>query len=123
MSDFFENPSSDFPVIYASFPSAKDPSFAERLPGRSTVEVITVAPYDIFAPWAETRWHKRGGEYDELKASLTARMLSKLHELEPQLEGKADHVEMSTPLSTRHFYEKGKFTVSNTIRVAFGSAF
>ena len=37
-------------------------------------------------------------------------MLAKLHELEPQLVDKADHVELSSPLSTRHFcnYEKGE---------------
>ena len=35
---FFKDPNADFPVIYASFPSAKDPSWETRFPNRSTVE-------------------------------------------------------------------------------------
>ena len=100
----------EFPVIYVSFPAAKDPSWSERFPNRSTVEVITVAPFDQFAPWTDTRWHKRGKAYDEFKGQLTERMLGKLYELEPHLEAHLDHCELSTPLSTRHFcnYEKGE---------------
>ena len=106
--DFFADPKAEFPVIYASFPSAKDPSWAERFPGRS-VEIIT-GLHEWFTQWEDTKWHKRGAEYDDLKAQLTERMLVKLYELEPQLKGKADHIELSTPLSTRHFcnYERGE---------------
>ena len=107
---FAADPNSEFPVIYVSFPAAKDPTWDERFPGRSTVEVITVAPFDQFAPWRDTRWHKRGEDYDAFKAKLTERMLKKLYELEPHLEPHLDHCELSTPLSTRHFcnYETGE---------------
>ena len=44
--------------LYLSFPSAKDPTFDARLPGRSTVEILTFVPYKWFAPWERTR----GGE-------------------------------------------------------------
>jgi all-trans-retinol 13,14-reductase len=46
--------------LYLSFPSAKDPTFDARLPGRSTVEILTFVPYEWFAPWQHTRWAKRG---------------------------------------------------------------
>ena len=107
---FAANPESDFPVIYVSFPAAKDPSWSERFPDRSTVEVITVAPFEQFSSWIGTRWHKRGAEYDELKASLSERMLDKLYDLEPHLRPHLDHCELSTPLSTRHFcnYAQGE---------------
>jgi all-trans-retinol 13,14-reductase len=107
---FAQDSSADFPVIYVSFPAAKDPSWSERFPDRSTVEVITVAPFEQFAPWADTRWHKRGAEYEELKERFSERMLTKLYELEPQLKPHLDHIELSTPLTTRHFcnYEQGE---------------
>ena len=100
----------EFPVTYVSFPAAKDPSWTERHPDRSTVEVITVAPFERFKPWLDTRWHKRGEDYDKLKEHLTKRLLRKLYELEPQLEPHLDHCELSTPLSTRHFcnYDQGE---------------
>jgi all-trans-retinol 13,14-reductase len=107
---FAQDANADFPVIYVSFPAAKDPTWSERFPGRSTVEVITVAPFDQFKPWLDTRWHKRGDEYNDLKASITERMLGKLYELEPQLKAHLDHCELSTPLSTKHFcnYDQGE---------------
>ena len=107
---FAQDPEADFPVIYVSFPAAKDPTWSERFPDRSTVEVITVAPFEQFSSWLDTRWHKRGADYDELKERLSARMLDKLYELEPQLKPHLDHCELSTPLSTRHFwnYDQGE---------------
>ena len=107
---FSRDPEADFPVIYVSFPAAKDPSWSARFPDRSTVEVITVAPFEQFNSWLDTRWHKRGADYEELKARLSERMLNKLYELEPHLRPHLDHCELSTPLSTRHFcnYDHGE---------------
>ena len=49
-----------FPAVYISFPSAKDPDFERWHPGHATIEAITILPYERFAPWADTRWHRRG---------------------------------------------------------------
>lgn len=100
----------DFPVIYMSFPSAKDPSFERRYPGRATVELITMIPYELFSQWEGTRWHKRGDDYDAIKEKLAQRLMEALFTLEPGLRGKVDHYELSTPLTTKHFanYRKGE---------------
>lgn len=99
-----------FPVIYVSFPSAKDPAFEQRYPGRSTVEIISMIPYELFKKWEGTRWKKRGEEYDALKEKLAAKMLEALYHLEPQLRGKVDYYELSTPLTTKNFanYRQGE---------------
>ncbi|MGD1090875.1 MAG: NAD(P)/FAD-dependent oxidoreductase [Bryobacteraceae bacterium] len=91
------------PVIFISFPSAKDPSFTSRYPGRATIEVVAPAPLAWFAKWADTRWKHRGVEYDELKARLAERLKSELENAVPQVRGKIDYAELSTPLSTRSF--------------------
>ena len=100
---YLADPDAPLPVAYLSFPSAKDPDFARRFPGRATVEVIGVAPYAAFARWAGTPWKKRGADYEALKASLRDRLLGELYRQCPQLEGKVDHAELSTPLTTQHF--------------------
>ena len=107
---YLDDPEADFPVVYASFPSAKDPSWPERFPGRSTVELVTLAPYDWFESWADQRWGRRDADYQALKETFSERLLGKLLELEPQLDGTFDHIELSTPLSTQHFcnYERGE---------------
>jgi len=96
--------------VYASFPSVKDPTFNDRYPGRSTIDLITFASYDWFARWADRRWHQRGEEYEELKERFAQRLLATLYARLPRLRGKVDTYELSTPLSTRHFanYARGE---------------
>jgi all-trans-retinol 13,14-reductase len=96
-----------FPAVYLSFPSAKDPAFQRRYPGRSTVEVITMAPYAAFAGWGDSRWKRRGEEYDALKERLSARLLAELERQAPSVAGNIAHAELSTPLTTRHFMNYG----------------
>jgi all-trans-retinol 13,14-reductase len=91
------------PVAYISFPAAKDPDFARRHPGKSTIEIITIAPWERFARWDDTRWQKRGQEYDDYKARLSERLLEHLYRFEPQTRAAIAHHELSTPLSTKHF--------------------
>jgi all-trans-retinol 13,14-reductase len=97
------DPSTPLPVAYVSFPSAKDPDFERRHPGKATIEVVTVAPWSWFERWQETDWHKRGPEYEAFKAQLTAQMLAVLDAHVPQARAHIVHSELSTPLSTRHF--------------------
>jgi all-trans-retinol 13,14-reductase len=100
---FHDDPTTPLPFIYASFPSAKDPTFRDRHPGRATVDVLTPARYDWFAPWEGSRWRNRGPDYEALKASFSERMLELLFMKLPQLRGRIDVQELSTPLTTRHF--------------------
>ena len=90
-------------LLYISFPSAKDPDFERRHPGRSTIDIITRASPDAFAQWDRTRWKKRGEEYDALKDRLAGQLLDALYENVPQTRGTVDTWELSTPLTTRHF--------------------
>ena len=100
---YSKNPEAPFPVVYVSFPAAKDPSWPERYPGKSTIDIITVMPFEFFAEWEDTRWKKRGDEYEAVKEKFSQRLLNELYRMEPQLEGKVDHYELSTPITTKHF--------------------
>ena len=62
-----------------------------------------MAPYQWFAKWEQSPWKKRGNEYEAFKARLCERLLEPLYAHCPQLVGKIDHIELSTPLSTLHF--------------------
>ncbi|MCU0284562.1 MAG: NAD(P)/FAD-dependent oxidoreductase [Candidatus Nanopelagicales bacterium] len=104
------DPGAALPMLYVSFPAAKDPDFARRHPGRATIDVITAAPYEWFEPWAGSRWKRRAAEYDAFKASLAERMLEGLYAQLPQLRGQVAVQELSTPLTTAHFagYARGE---------------
>lgn len=98
------------PVTYISFPAAKDPQSQEKRPGRSTVEAIILLPYDWFSKWQGTEWKRRGEEYEQMKKEVADQILEKIYHVAPQLRGKIDYFEVSTPLSTTNFmsHEKGE---------------
>lgn len=110
VKEYLEDPEKPFPVTYISFPSLKDPEWEERYPGKSTIEMITLAPYKWFEKWEDERWKHRGEEYENYKEYFSQRLLKELYKQFPQLEGKIDYYELSTPLSTKHFcnYEHGE---------------
>ncbi|MBT3538855.1 NAD(P)/FAD-dependent oxidoreductase [Candidatus Parcubacteria bacterium] len=94
---------SQLPVAFASFPSAKDPESEEKYPGRTMAEVIILLPDTWFAKWENTSWKKRGEEYEKLKEKFAEQMFEQLYRIAPQLKGKVDYYEVSSPLSTKHF--------------------
>ncbi len=48
------------PVIFSCFPSTKDPSFAQRYPGKSTCQLLMFTPWAWFEHWKDERVKKRG---------------------------------------------------------------
>ncbi|RTL26695.1 MAG: NAD(P)/FAD-dependent oxidoreductase [Burkholderiales bacterium] len=107
---FMDDPEQPFPVVYISFPSAKDPDFARRYPGKATIEIVAPTNYAWFERWQDTIWGKRGEDYDAAKARWGERLMEVLYEKLPQLRGKVDYFEVSTPLSTNWFggYQRGE---------------
>ena len=107
---FRQDPDAPLPLIYISFPSAKDPEWDTHYPGKSTVQVITMAPYEWFEKWRGTTWQQRGSEYEAMKEKFTQRLLAELYRQMPQLEGKLAFGELATPLSTEwfHLYDRGE---------------
>ncbi len=107
---FVDDINTEFPVVYISFPAAKDPDWNNRYPNKSTVDIITLLPYEAVAKWADTRWKKRGEDYDTFKETIAQRLLEQLYRVQPQMKGAVDYYELSTPITTQHFvnYEQGE---------------
>ncbi|MBL8019628.1 MAG: NAD(P)/FAD-dependent oxidoreductase [Leptospirales bacterium] len=119
MKRFLASPNIDFPLVYISFPSAKDPDWEKTHPGRSTIDVIAPAPYAWFEKWKGTPWRKRGAGYEEYKEELSQRLLEDVYRHVPQTRGKIDYYELSTPLSTEHFgnYSGGQlYGIDHTVQ-------
>lgn len=103
VANYIKDPKNPLPLAFLSFPSAKDPTFSHRFPGRSTVEVIGFLPWERVASYSERKWHKRGEEYDSLKSDLEERLLDVLYQQCPRVRGHVVHRELSTPVTTKHF--------------------
>ncbi len=93
----------DAPVLYCSFPSLKDPEHDPGPDRRHTGEVVTFVPWQVFAPWRDARWKKRGPDYDRFKRALQEKLLDQFFAHLPALRPMLDYAELSTPVSTDHF--------------------
>ena len=107
---YAQNPDAEFPVVYISFPAAKDPDFQNRYPGKSTIEIITMLPWEWVEKWESGKWKKRGADYEDWKEAISQRLLKILYKHVPTTQGAVHYYELSTPLSTKHFsnYPKGE---------------
>jgi all-trans-retinol 13,14-reductase len=107
VQDYVNDPDAELPVVYISFPSSKDPDWDRRYPDRTTIEIVTLSPYSWYEKWKNKRWMKRGEDYNAFKEKLSQRLLEELYKKHPNLRGKIDYYELSTPLSTAHFANYG----------------
>ncbi len=91
------------PLLFLSFPSTKDPTYAQRYPGKSTCAIITVTPYEWFQEWKDERVMHRGDDYEGLKMAIGRQMWNQVCELFPQLEGRDEYFDVGTPLSNQYY--------------------
>jgi all-trans-retinol 13,14-reductase len=110
VEQFVQDRTAPFPLVYISFPSAKDPDYLNRHPGTATIEIVAPAPFEWFEQWQGSTWGKRGEDYETFKDELGERLMQHLYDKLPQLKGKVDYWEVSTPLSTEWFagYRRGE---------------
>ena len=99
--NFQDNQENEFPVLYMSFASAKDPNWDLYHPNTATMEVIVPSGFEHYEKWKDMPWRKRGQEYEEYKEELCQRMIKSVYKHCPHLKDKISYYELSTPLSTK----------------------
>ena len=98
--DIEKNP---MPLFIASS-SAKDSSWNERYPNKSSAIILTMGKKEWFKQWENEECMKRNLDYKDLKETMGQRMLNEgLYKYYPKTKGKVTHYEMGTPL-TNQFY-------------------
>ena len=110
VNSYIENQATDFPVVYVSFPSAKDKAWNENHSGYATMEAITFSSWGWYSKWQELPWKKRGQEYEQEKQKLSNRILDIVTKQVPNIQTAIDYKELSTPLTIRDLanYQKGE---------------
>nr|XP_055182986.1 all-trans-retinol 13,14-reductase isoform X2 [Nyctereutes procyonoides] len=98
-----EKAAAHMPILFIASSSAKDPTWEDRFPDRSTMTVLVPTCYEWFEEWQEEAKGKRSSDYETLKHSFVEASLSVIMRLFPQLEGKVDSVIGGSPL-TYQFY-------------------
>ncbi len=105
VNDFMVDPSNPDhdPMIGITFPSIKDRAEAEIHPGKTTCQILCTVDYRWFEKYAGLQSRKRGAAYKALKAEWGDRLVGMLLRFYPQLDGRIDLIDVSTPLSIEHY--------------------
>ncbi|KAM4691931.1 all-trans-retinol 13,14-reductase-like [Rhinophrynus dorsalis] len=104
----FDKVCENVPLMFITFPSAKDPTYSQRHPGRACMTILTMAPYHWFSQWSENQPRHRGDEYHSMKMRLAERMLERALQEYPQLKDKVDYMEAATPVSNEYYLRAPK---------------
>uniref|UniRef100_A0A3Q4GUW0 Amine oxidase domain-containing protein n=1 Tax=Neolamprologus brichardi TaxID=32507 RepID=A0A3Q4GUW0_NEOBR len=93
----------NIPMMFITFPSAKDPTASIRHPGKSCMTLLTMACYEWFEEWEGTKLGKRGQDYVDLKNSMAQELLEWALTIFPHLRDKVVMVDAATPLTNVHY--------------------
>jgi len=106
----YENPlEAEQAVALVGFPSAKDPSYNDRVPGRSVGVIITTVKYGFFEKWRSQKVGKRDGEYQILKQEVAEKVLKDtIWKTNPELKDRLEYMDVGTPLSTAYYLNSFK---------------
>jgi phytoene dehydrogenase-like protein len=81
-----------------TFPSMKNPQARGH-----TAVIMTSLPPSLCAQWSDSRWAKRGEEYETFKNKMAEGLIDLVERHHPGLREIIDRMEVSTPLSIEHF--------------------
>ncbi|XP_009956992.1 PREDICTED: all-trans-retinol 13,14-reductase, partial [Leptosomus discolor] len=98
-----EEAARNIPFLFVTCPSAKDPTWEMRHPGKSTLAILTFAKYEWFEEWKDKPVHKRGEDYEELKKTFVDTIMQTVFKLYPRIEDRIEYLSGGTPLTNQHY--------------------
>ncbi|XP_050839065.1 all-trans-retinol 13,14-reductase [Serinus canaria] len=98
-----EEAANNIPFLFVTSPSAKDPTWETRHPGKSTLAIVTFARYEWFEEWKDKQVHKRGDDYEDLKKTFVDAIMQTVSKLYPRIEGRIEYLSGGTPLTNQHY--------------------
>lgn len=93
------------PLLFISFPSAKDPQWTKNIErqDKSTCAIVTISNWEWFKEWQDKPLKRRGDDYDGLKKTIGEIMIDQACQLFPQIKDHIDYVEIGSPVTNYHY--------------------
>uniref|UniRef100_A0A7N6AWX8 All-trans-retinol 13,14-reductase n=1 Tax=Anabas testudineus TaxID=64144 RepID=A0A7N6AWX8_ANATE len=99
-----EESAKNVPLLFVASPSAKDSTWEERSPGKSTLTLVSFAKYEWFEEWKDGRVKNRGTDYKELKQTFIDSALEMVLDMFPKItRDKIEYIDAGTPLTNSHY--------------------
>jgi len=95
----------DVPLMFISFPSAKDPEW-DNHPGRagkSTCAIVTLANWEWFKKFENEPIKKRSEDYEEMKNTIGHKMIEQTCQLYPQIRDCIDFIDIGSPVTNKYY--------------------
>ncbi len=90
-------------IIFINSSSMKDPEFGQHGNVGHTGQVVFIGKQGAFHPWANTRWRKRGDDYEDIKRRVADTLIAAIDRHFPGLASHVVHREVATSLTYSHF--------------------
>ena len=103
LNEYTKDMDKPIPGIFASFSSAKDPSFKDKYPGKTTAVMLCEAYHPFFAEWDDEKVKHRSEEYKALKEKYAQRLFDVLFDRFPHLKDKVEYYDVGTPCTNRFY--------------------
>ncbi|NWS64111.1 RETST reductase, partial [Chunga burmeisteri] len=103
-----EEAAKNIPLLFVTCPSAKDPTWEMRHPGKSTLAIVTFAKYEWFEEWKDKQVNKRGDDYEDLKKIFVDTIMQAVFKLYPLIEDRIEYISGGTPLTNQHYLASPK---------------
>jgi all-trans-retinol 13,14-reductase len=103
---FFKDPINGPLCGFYCFPSAKDPTYSDRHPGKSNCLCFAETSVEAWAAFADAARQapgKRGAEYETFKQQVGQRLVDKMLAAHPELKDKIDFIDFATPFTNMHY--------------------
>uniref|UniRef100_A0A3P8RVJ8 All-trans-retinol 13,14-reductase n=1 Tax=Amphiprion percula TaxID=161767 RepID=A0A3P8RVJ8_AMPPE len=99
-----EDSAKKVPLLFVASPSAKDPTWEERSPGKSTLSLVSFANYQWFEEWKDGKVTNRGHVYKALKQAFIDSILEVVMDVFPKItRDKIEYVDAGTPITNTHY--------------------
>ncbi|KAJ8364690.1 hypothetical protein SKAU_G00135210, partial [Synaphobranchus kaupii] len=98
-----EEVADNIPMMFITFPSAKDPTAKIRHPGKSCMTILTMVKYEWFEEWKDSAVRKRGDDYYNYKMSIANKLFEWACIHFPKLKDKVAFMDAATPLTNTHY--------------------
>ncbi|KAG7459743.1 hypothetical protein MATL_G00213950 [Megalops atlanticus] len=91
------------PLLFLASPSAKDPTWEERQPGKSTLSLVTFAKYEWFEEWKDDKVTNRGPDYKSLKEAFISSIVDTVVEVFPKIKDRIEYIDAGTPVTNQYY--------------------
>ncbi|XP_076121144.1 all-trans-retinol 13,14-reductase [Alosa pseudoharengus] len=98
-----EESAKHIPLLFVASPSAKDPTWEERSPGKSTLSLVSFAKYEWFEEWKDCKVTNRGPDYKELKETFIQTVVDVVVQIYPKIKDRIEYVDAGTPITNQYY--------------------